>query len=44
MEPEPVPRIPAGLRIRAFETPTRPRHTPRLDPLNSPARVIVEVY
>ena len=44
MEPEPFPRVPAGLRIRAFEAPVLPRHTRRLDPLKIPGRVIVEVY
>lgn len=44
MEPEPFPRVPAGLRIREFEAPMPPRAARRLKPLRSPAHGLVEVY
>ena len=44
MEPDALPRAPAGLRIREFETPALPPRARRLVPLKVPAHVIVEVY
>lgn len=44
MEREPTPRVPAGLRIREYETPIPSRTFRGLDLISSPSRVIVEVY